>query len=197
RTLEMLGHPGESRGEGEGLDPPEDVLQRVEELEQEPAVEVHRARDVAQQDQPDLAPPALPPPQLDDLALHEVGPDAAPHVDDPAAAGGPLAPADATGQALGDQDGQASYLVEILNRKGRKVLIHEDFLLAHSRDLERLSIVVPRLLPALQRDRDLLLRRLGPGVARVLLGDRRRRGACEPLEPLALLGLEPPERLEA
>src|SRR5215470_19510066 len=118
----MLGHPGEARGEREGLDPAEHVLQRVEELEQEPAVEVHRARDVAEEDQANFAPPALPPPELDDLALHQIRPDAPPQVDDPTPPCRTLAPADATGQPLGDQDREAGYFVQVLKREGRKVL---------------------------------------------------------------------------
>src|SRR6185295_17307019 len=139
------------------------VLERVEELEQEPAVEVHRARDVAEQHQADLAAPSLSSPQLDDLAFHQVGAHAPPHVDDAAPPGGALAPADAPGEALGDQDRQPGDLVEILNRKGGKVLIHEYFSIAASRHLARLAIVVTLLLSALGRHRDLLLGRLRPG----------------------------------
>src|SRR5439155_197025 len=56
----------ETRREREGLDPAEDVLEREEKLEQEPAVEVHRPRDVAEQDEPDL------------LALPRAGPGSVP-----------------------------------------------------------------------------------------------------------------------
>src|SRR5262249_53512442 len=57
--------------------------------------------------------------------------------------------------------------------------------------------IVALLLPALQRDRHLLLGCV-PGVrAGVLLRDRRLGGSGEPLEPLPLFGLEPPERVEA
>ena len=193
----MLRDTRQSRGEREGLHPAEDVLERVQELEQEAAVEIHGARDVAEQHQPHLAPPALSSPQLDDLALHEVGPHAAPHVDDPAPPGRPLAPADAPGQPLGDQDREPGYLVEILNREGRKVLIHEDFSVADTGDLERLAVVVALLLPAFQGDRDLLLSRLRPGIAGVFLRDGRLGRAHEAVQPLALLGLEAPEDIEA
>ncbi len=57
---------------------------RVEELEQEAAVEVHGARDVTEEHEPHLPVPALPPPQLHQLALHHVGADAAPQVHDAA-----------------------------------------------------------------------------------------------------------------
>ena len=192
RTLEMLGDPRESRGEREGLDAAEDVLERVEELEQEAAVEVHGARHVAEQHQAHLAPPPLPSPQLDDLALHHVGPHAPPQVDDPAPPGRPPATADAPArQPLGDQDREPGDLVEILGRKRREVLIHQDLAVADSRHLERLAVVVAFLLPALERHRDLLLLGLRPGVCRRapprMAASARARQA---VEPLPLLGLE-------
>ena len=117
-------------------------------------------------------------------------------VDDPARRS-PLAPADAPGQPLGDQDREAGHLVEILNWKGRKVLIHENFSVADSGDLERLAVVLALLLPAFQGHRDLLLGRLRPGIAGVLLRDGGLGRAHEAVEPLPLLGLEAPEDVEA
>src|SRR5262249_11968701 len=101
-SAEQLGHSGQARGEGEGLHAPEDVLQGVEELEEEAAVEVHGARDVAEEHQPHLAPPPRPAPELDELALHEIGPHAATEVNHAALPRGLPTPADPTGQPLGD-----------------------------------------------------------------------------------------------
>src|SRR5262245_29463220 len=57
--LQKLGDPGQTRGEREGLDPAEDVLECVKELEKEACVKVHRTGHITQEHEPHLLAPAL------------------------------------------------------------------------------------------------------------------------------------------
>ena len=129
------------------------MLQGEEELQEEAAVEVHRARDVAQQDQPHLAPLALPVAQLDDLAPRQVRPQRAPEVDPPAPPHRPAPPADPPGQPPGDLHGEPQDLVELLGAEGREVARGQRFLLGGRRHAERLAAILRFVLlaPALER----------------------------------------------
>src|SRR5262245_25201648 len=195
---EQLGYAGQARREGEGLHSAENVLECVEELEEEAAVEVHGAGDVAEQHQADLTPPPGPAPELDDLALHEIGPHAAAEVDDAAPARGFAAPADPAGQSLGDEHGEPRHLVELLGGEGREVLFHQNLAVRQPGHLE--GLVVRRLaaFPVVEGNLRLLLRdRLG-GLAAVLVSrEGGRHVGHEPLQLLPLVGLEAPEALEA
>src|SRR4030095_3095965 len=122
---QSLGDARETRREDERLDPAEDALQREQELEQEAAVEVHRARDVAEQDQPDLLALALAEAQVDQIALGEVRAQRSPQVEPAAPLPGPAPAAHAMGQAAGDLHGELEQIVELVGAEGGKVLVHQ------------------------------------------------------------------------
>src|SRR5215471_12098972 len=197
RPVEHLGQSGQAGREGEGLDPTEDVLERVEKLEQEAAVEIHGARDVAEEHQADLAPSPRPAPELDDLAFHEVGPHAAAKIDNAALPRRLAAPADPSGQALGDQHGEPGDLVELLDGEGREILLHQHFAVRESRHLDGLVVCRLAAVPVVQRDLRLLLRG-GWRIPAVLVARKGgRHVGHETVEALALIGLKAPEVLEA
>jgi hypothetical protein len=85
---------------------------------------------------------------------------------------------------------------EVLRERG-EVPVHQDLALALARHLKRLAVVGAFLFPPLERQRLLLLATAGHVQRLLLLAMRRRRGARELIEALALLGLEGPERVEA
>src|SRR5439155_25012348 len=107
-----LGRAREASREREGLDAVEDRLQREHELQQEAAVEVHRAGDVAEEQEPHLAPLALSEAQLDEIAAIEVRPERPPQVDAAPPRHGSPATRELAGEAAGDLDGQPEHLVE-------------------------------------------------------------------------------------
>src|SRR5262249_51470047 len=112
---------------------------------------------------PPRRPRRLAPPQLADPGLHQVGPLAAPQAAPPAPPGGAAAPAHPPGQALGDQDGEARDLVEVLRGERREVLVHEHLAVALAGHLEGLALLRALLLPVVE------------GQRAALLGPRRRR----------------------
>src|SRR5207244_4422503 len=65
---QRFGDANEARAERERLHAREGVLQRVEELEQKPAVEIHRAGDVTERDELGAAQLSLALCELDDIA---------------------------------------------------------------------------------------------------------------------------------
>src|SRR5215470_3496785 len=197
-SAEQLGHTGQARGEGEGLHAPEDVLEGIEELEEEAAVEVHGTRDVAEEHEPHLAPPPGPASELDELALHEIGPHAAAEVDHATLPRGLPAPADPTGQPLGDQHGEPGHFVELLRGEGREILLHEHFAIREPRHFDGFVVGDLAAFPVVESDLGLLLRGGRRGLPAVLVArEGGRHVGHEPVEALTFLGLEAPEVLEA
>src|SRR5262249_26849881 len=196
-SAEQLGYSGQAGGEGEGLDSPGDVLERIHKLEEGTAGEIHGARDVAEEHQANLPPPPRPAPELDDLPLHEVGPHAAAKVDDATLPRRLAAPADPPGQALGDQHGEPSDLVEMLDGEGREVLLHQHFAVREPRHLDGLVVCRLAAFPVVQRDLGLLLRGRWRVPAVLVAREGGRYVGHETVEALALVGLEAPEVLEA
>src|SRR5207247_753847 len=126
----------------------EDVLEGEEKLEQEAAVEVHRARDVAEQDEPDLFALPLAIAQLDQVSAREVGPERPPEVHVPAAPHRPTTARDAVGEAPRDLDREPEDLVELVGAKGREVLTDEGLALRgrrHARSEEHTSELQSRV----------------------------------------------------
>src|SRR6266478_6466665 len=179
--------------------PPDHVLEGVEELEQEPAVEVHRARDVAEQHEPDLL--LLPPtaPEIDDLPAREVRSECPPEVDKTTALGRPPAAARAAGEPAGDLDREPRDLVELLGREGREVLRRQRIAVGDGRHAERLARRVSLLVghPGLERDPFAPLPRDRGHL------DRRRLGATvvgrrdQPAQHGIVRARGPPEGVEA
>src|SRR2546427_12840841 len=89
------------------------------------AVEVHRARDVAEEDEPDLLPLPLPIAELDEVAAREVRAQRPPEIDPPPALHRTAAAAHAVGEAARDLDGELEQLLELLGAERGKILIHE------------------------------------------------------------------------
>src|SRR3989441_2535899 len=141
----MVGHTGQPRRECKRLHSSKDVLEREEELEEETAVEVHRARQVAQKAQPHL--PALAPPELeiDQVPAAEVGAQGPPQVDTPPSGDRPPATAEASGQAPRDLHGEAVDLVELVRRERREVPTAQGFLVGHGGETQR--VPPPPLFP--------------------------------------------------
>src|SRR5262249_62149813 len=119
---QRLGDAREPRREDERLDSPEDALQREQELQQEAAVEIHRARDVAEQDQPYLLALALAVAQLDQIAAREVRAQSASEVDAPAPLHRAPAAAHPVREPARDPDRELQELVELIGAEGREVL---------------------------------------------------------------------------
>src|SRR2546425_1168287 len=189
----MVGHTGQPRRECKRLHSSKDVLEREEELEEETAVEVHRARHVAQQDQPHL--PALAPPELeiDQVPAAEVGAQGPPQVDTPPSGDRPPATAEASGQAPRDLHGEAVDLVELVRRERREVPTAQGFLVGHGGNAERIAALRLFLAaPRLERERFTLLG--ARGQARVVLAFRRRLN--ESRQAGAGLTLLTPEEVE-
>src|SRR5215470_17220693 len=190
----MVGHPRQPRRKCKGLHSLEDVLQREEELEQEAAVEVHRARDVAQQDQPHLA--ALAPAELeiDQVSAAQVGAQRPSEVDTASPRDGPPAAAEATHQAPSDLHGEPIDLVELVRRERREVTSGEGLLVRDGRNTERLLAF--RLFlrsPRLERE-GLALLRAAAEVRVVVAVTRRLSQSGQAGVELALLT---PEEIEA
>src|SRR5213078_151952 len=176
---------------------PEDALQGEQELEEETAVEVHRARDVAEQEQADLLALALAEAEVDQVALRQVRPERAPQIH--AAAPPHRAPParDPVGEAPRELERQAQDLVELLGAEGREVPPDERFRVRGRGHAQGLAGVVPLVLvraPRVERQRlALLARRLERGVALPRLAGRDLE---EPGDALAVRRAAP-ERLEA
>src|SRR5438105_7835393 len=198
-TPQVLGDSRESRREREGLDPAEHVLEGVEKLKQEPAVEIHRARDVAEQHEPDLLLFSPTPPEVDDLPAREVRPECPPEVDKTTALGWPPPAARAAGEPAGDLDREPRDLVELLSREGREVLRRQRVAVGDRGHAERLARRVSLLVghPGLERDPFAPL----PRDRRRL--DRRRLGATvvgrrdQPAQPGIVRARRPPKGVEA
>src|SRR5436190_12290193 len=193
---QMVGDTCEARREGERLDPAEDVLEREEKLEQEAAVQVHRAGYVAEQDEPDLLALPLAVAQLDQVPAREVGPERPPEVDAPAPPHGPSTAREAMREPPRDLDRKPEDLVELVGAEGRKVLADERLAVARRRHAERLARV-PCLLPLaprLQREAlALLARRLEERVTLPAVGGWGLGQSRNPLRGR----LGPPEGVEA
>src|SRR4030095_14183042 len=149
--LQILRDPGEVHRERERLHAGEHVLQREEELQQEPAVEIHRARDVAEQHESHLALLAPPVAQLDDLAPREIRAQRAPQIHAAAPSHRPAPPADPTGQPACDLHGQPQDLLELLGPEGREVACGQRLLLGARRYAQWIAALLFFFLaPALQ-----------------------------------------------
>ena len=172
------------------------MLQREEELQEEAAVEIHRARDVAEQDEPHLALLAPPVAQLDDLAPRQIRPQRAPQVHAAAPPDRPAPPADPTRQPAGDLHRQAQDFLELLGAEGREIARGQRLLLGRRRHAEGVAALLFFFLraPALERQ---------PLTARALAVDRRIRHVLRDLRPGERLAerigldLRAPEALEA
>src|SRR6059036_1943054 len=138
-SAQILGDAREPRREREGLDPAEDALQGEQELEQEAAVEIHRARDVTQQHEANLLALALAKTQVDQIALGEVGAKRAPEVDAPAPPDRLPPSADPVSEAARDLDGELQELVELVGAEGREVLGDQRLALGGQRNAQRVT----------------------------------------------------------
>src|SRR6266550_2353344 len=190
----MVGHPRQPRRECKGLHSFKDILEREEELEEKTAVEVHRARHVAQEHQPHLAPLAPAELQVDEVAAAQVGAQRPPQVDAPAPGDRPPATAEPPGQSPGNLHGEPIDFVELVRRERREVTPGQGFLVRHGGNAERL--VALRLFlasPRLERE------------CFALLGARARRRIVlafpgrlhQPGQAGLRLALLTPERVEA
>src|SRR3989454_5379233 len=137
----------EARREREGLDPAEDVLEREEKLEQEPAVEVHRPRDVAEQDEPDLLALPLAVAQLDQVSARQVRPERPPEVHAPAPPYGTATARQTMREPPRDLDREPEDLVELVGAEGREVLADERLAVGRGGHPERLAPGLPLLAP--------------------------------------------------
>ena len=193
-SAQELGDAREPRREDERLDPAEDVLEGEQELEQETAVEVHRAGDVAEQDEPDLLALPLAVAQLDDLAAREVRPERAAQIDPAPPLHGTPAAAHPVGEPARDLDRQLQQIVELVGTEGREVLVHQPLGLGRERHAQRVAGFLGLLLaPRIERQGLLLLACLGERLAAWILEGGRGN------EPGLIVALrqDTPERLEA
>src|SRR5882724_7923769 len=120
---EHVGHPPQLGGEDEALHPRHRALERVEELQQEAAVQVHRARHVAEGDDARLARLAPAEPQLQRLAgIGQGSPDGPAQIDArPPPARLPTA-AGAGGEPAGQAPGDALDLLQLLGAEAAEIL---------------------------------------------------------------------------
>src|SRR5215510_14544258 len=137
----MVRHPRQPSRECKGLHSLEDVLKREEELEEEAAVEVHRAGDVTEQDQPHLAALAPAELQIDQVPAAQVGAQCPPQVDTPSPRDGPPATAETTNQASRNLYGEPIDLVELVRRERREVAPGQRLLVRDRGNTERLVAV--------------------------------------------------------
>src|SRR5439155_11698327 len=187
--------PREPRGKGERLDPTEDVLDCEEELQQEPAVQIHGARDVAQQHQLRLLALAGAEAQLDEIRAREIRAQRPPQVHAAAPAHRAPPPADPPREAARDLDREPQHLVELIGRERREVLTHEALLVGHRGHAERLARIVAAIIvaPGVEGERLALLTR--PRYRKRFL---RAEAGRDQTGNLRLAGVsESPERVEA
>ena len=188
---QIVRDPRQPHRERERLHARERGLQREEELQEKPAVEVHRARDVAQEHQADLLALASPEAQVDELSAREIGAQRAAQVDPPAARGRPAAPADAPCQSARDAQREAIDLVELVRRERGEVARGHRLELGSGGHADRLLAALPvsRFLPRVERQR-LAPGPLEPGRVLGQPGGRERFGHA------VGLGAGPPEGVE-